>query len=164
MPETNLKLYFCDLLKKHIKSRKARQTDIAAVLGISGSAVSQMLSGNIMLKLQQLDAIMEYLQLDRTSAAELRDCLARIRSGDQDLRSPLNDFIKNSRIRCGFTLEKLSQVSGIPVENLKMLENKINVQPTPYEAVRLAAIFNCNVSELWQVVPDLQPEQPAAPV
>ena len=162
MPDTNLKSYFCDLLKKHIKNRKARQSDMAAVLGVSASAVSQMLSGNIMLKLQQLDSIMEFLQLDRASAAELRDCLARIRSGDQELRSPLNDFIKNSRIRCGYTFEKLSQISGIPVENLQMLENKINVQPTPYEAVRLAAIFNCNVAELWQVVPDLKPQ--AAPV
>lgn len=135
--------------------------DIAAVLGISGSAVSQMLSGNITLKLQQLEVIMEFLQLDRVSAAELRDCLTRIRSGVQELRSPLNDFIKNSRIRCGLTLEKLSQMSGIPVNNLNMLENKLNVQPTPHEAVRLAAIFNCNVGELWQVVPDLPQEKPA---
>lgn len=156
MAVSNLKRYFCGLLKRHIKANNVRQLDIAELLGISGSAVSQMLSGAITPKLQQLDLIMEHLKLDRTTAAELRDCLARIRSGDQELRSPLNDFIKSSRIRCGLTLEKLSQMSGIPEENLQMLENKINVQPTPHEAVRLAAIFNCNVSELWQIVPEPQ--------
>ena len=158
MAVSNLKKYFCDLLKKHIKAAKVRQLDIAEMLGISGSAVSQMLSGSITPKLQQLDMIMELLKLDRNTAAELRDCLARIRSGDQGLRSPLNDFIKSSRTRCGLTLEKLSKISGIPEENLQMLENKINVQPTPHEAVRLAAIFNCNVSELWQVSPDAAPD------
>ena len=163
MAVSNLKRYFCSLLKRHIKANNVRQLDIAELLGISGSAVSQMLSGMITPKLQQLDLIMEYLKLDRNTAAELRDCLARIRSGDQELRSPLNDFIKSSRIRCGLTLEKLSQMSGIPEENLQMLENKVNVQPTPHEAVRLAAIFNCNVSELWQVVPELPAKTPAAP-
>ena len=156
---SNLKKHFCDLLKKHIKANKARQLDIAELLGVSGSAVSQMLSGMITLKLQQLDLIMQYLKLDRNAAAELRDCLARIRSGDKELRSPLNDFIKSSRTHCGLSLEKLSQMSGIPLENLDMLENKLNVQPTPFEAVRLAAIFNCNISELWQVVPVVPPEQ-----
>lgn len=160
---SNLKRHFCELLKKHIKAAKARQLDIAGVLGISASAVSQMLSGSITPKLQQLDAIMQFLQLDRNAAAELRDCLARIRSGDQELRSPLNDFIKSARTRCGLTIEKLSQISGIPIETLNMLENKLNVQPTPYESVRLASIFNCNVSELWQVVPDL-PEKKINPV
>ena len=159
MDDSNLKKHFCDLLKKHIKANRARQLDIAELLGVSGSAVSQMLSGAITLKLQQLDLIMQYLKLDRNAAAELRDFLARIRSGDQELRSPLNDFIKSSRTHCGFTLEELSQMSGIPVKNLEMLENKFNVQPTPYEAVRLAAIFNCNISDLWQVVPLQPPEQ-----
>ena len=159
MAVSNLQKHFCELLKKHIKAAGVRQLDIAGVLGISGSAVSQMLSGNITPKLQQLDQIMEFLKLERTLAAELRDCLARIRSGDQELRSPLNDFIKSSRTRCGLTMEKLSQISGIPEENLRMLENKINVQPTPHEAVRLAAIFNCNINELWQVVPDVQTEK-----
>jgi len=157
---SNLKRYFCSLLKRHIKENNVRQLDIAELLGISGSAVSQMLSGMITPKLHQLDMIMEHLKLDRNTAAELRECLARIRSGDQELRSPLNDFIKSSRTRCGLTLEKLSQMSGIPEENLQMLENKVNVQPTPHEAVRLAAIFNCNVSELWQVVPE--PPKPAS--
>ena len=150
------------MLKRHIKANNVKQLDIAVLLGVSGSAVSQMLSGMITPKLQQLDLIMEHLKLDRNTAAELRDCLARIRSGDQELRSPLNDFIKSSRTRCGLTLEKLSQMSGIPEENLHMLENKVNVQPTPHEAVRLAAIFNCNVSELWQVVPELPEEMTAA--
>ncbi len=164
MAVSNLKKHFCELLKKYLKTAKAKQLDIAKVLDISPSAVSQMLSGSITPKLQQLEAIMEFLQLDRNATAELRDCLARIRSGDQELRSPLNDFIKSERTRNGLTIEKLSQISGIPEDTLVMLENKLNVQPTPYEAVRLASIFNCNVSELWQVVPDVPAQQaPPAP-
>ena len=94
------------------------------------------------------------MSLERTACAELRDCLMRIRSGDDHMRSPLNDFIKSERIRCGLTVEQLSQVCGIRQDTLLMLENKLNVQPTPWEAVRLAAIFNCNLSDLWQSVPD----------
>lgn len=137
--------------------------DIADALGISASAVSQMLSGRMTPNMKQLDVITRTLALDRTACAELRDFLMRIRSGDEQLRSPLNEFIKSSRIRCGLSMEQLSQVSGIKLENLMMLENKLNVQPTPNEAVRLAAIFDCNLSELWQSVPETPPAAPAAP-
>lgn len=137
--------------------------DIAAALGISASAVSQMLSGRMTPNLKQLDVITRTLALERSECAELRDFLMRIRSGDEQLRSPLNEFIKSSRIRCGLSVEQLSQVSGIKLETLLMLENKLNVQPTPNEAVRLAAIFDCNLSELWQSVPETAPAAPADP-
>ena len=137
--------------------------DIAVALGISPSAVSQMLSGRMTPNLKQLDVITRTLALERSECAELRDFLMRIRSGDEQLRSPLNEFIKSSRIRCGLSVEQLSQISGIKLETLLMLENKLNVQPTPNEAVRLAAIFDCNLSELWQSVPESPPAPPAEP-
>ncbi len=154
MDVSNLKKHFGDQLKQCLKKSDVRQIDVASALGISPSAVSQMLAGRIIPKLGQLDVIMQLLSLDRCECADLRDCLARIRSGDEELRSPLNDFIKSSRTKCGLSIEKLSEMSGIPAENLMMLENRLNIQPTPYEAVRLAAIFNCSVGDLWQVVPD----------
>ena len=40
---SNLKKHFCELLKKYLKTAKAKQLDIAKVLDISPSAVSQML-------------------------------------------------------------------------------------------------------------------------
>lgn len=153
-PVTDLKKHFGSLLKKYIRESSCRQVDIAAALELSPSAVSQMVSGRMCPNLKQLDVITRTLSLDRTACAELRDCLMRIRSGDDQMRSPLNDFIKSERIRCGLTVEQLSQVCGIKQDTLIMLENKLNVQPTPWEAVRLAAIFNCNLSELWQSVPD----------
>jgi len=147
----NLKLHFGKLLKKYIKDSGLRQFDIAETLNLSPSAVSQMLSGRMTPNLKQLDAILERLSLDRASSAELRDCLSRIRSGDENLRSPLNEFIKSNRVAKGLSVEQLANMTGIPEENLVMLENRLNVQPTPYEAVRLAAIFNCSISELCQV-------------
>ena len=150
---TNLKQHFGSLLKKHLKEAHIRQCDIAKALELSPSAVSQMLSGRMTPNLKQLDIILERLSLDRASSAELRDCLSRIRSGDENLRSPLNEFIKSNRMSRGLSFEQLSHMTGIPEENLAMFENCLNVQPTPYEAVRLAAIFRCNISEFWQVAP-----------
>ena len=163
MDISNLKKHFGDQLKQCIKKSNVRQVDVAEALGLSPSAVSQMLSGRIVPKLGQLDVIMQLLSLDRCVCADLRDCLARIRSGDEELRSPLNDFIKSSRTECGLSIAKLSEMSGIPEENLIMLENRLNIQPTPYEAVRLAAIFNCNVSELWQVAPEKSDKNESEP-
>ncbi len=57
--------------------------DIAAALGISASAVSQMLSGRMTPNLKQLDVITRTLALERSECAELRDFLMRIRSGDE---------------------------------------------------------------------------------
>ena len=154
MAVSKLKKHFGGLLKKYTKDAKKRQLDIAAALELSPSAVSQMYSGRMIPNLKQLDTIMQILALDRNCCSELRDCLARIRSGDAYLRSPLNDFIKSERTKKGLTIDQLAMMSGIPKENLEMLETHLNTQPTPHEAVRLAAIFNCSVSELWQVVPE----------
>ena len=154
MAISNLKEHFGCLLRGYIKAANIRQLDLAVALDLSPSAISQMLSGKMSPNLKQLDTIMEKLSLDRNACAELRDCLSRIRSGDENLRSPLNDFIKSARTKQGLSQENLSQMSGIPLENLVMLETRLNVQPTPDEAVRLAAIFKCSVSELWQVAPE----------
>ena len=151
---SDLKIHFGNMLKKHIKDSKVRQLDIAAALELSASAVSQMLSGRIVPSMKQLDTMTRLLQLDRNVCAELRDCLMRIRSGDEYMRSPLNDFIRSARIRCGLTVKQLAVMTGIPEENLNMLESCLNVQPTPHEAVRLSAIFGCSVNELWQMAPD----------
>lgn len=155
---SDLKVHFGKLLKQYIRQSKVRQLDVAQALDLSPSAVSQMLSGRIIPHLKQLDTITQLLQLERPVCAELRDCLMRIRSGDEHLRSPLNDFIRSSRTRCGLSLKQLSAMTGIPEENLEMLETKLNVQPTPHEAVRLAAIFGCSVNELWQMQPEAQGE------
>lgn len=151
MADSNLKHYLGCMLKKHIRTANVKQLEVADALGISASAVSQMLSGRMCPSYKQLEIITELLSLDRTVCAELRDCITRIRSGDEEVRSPLNDFIKSARIKCGLSIEKLSAKTGIPEENLQMLENRLNVQPTPYEAIRLAAVFGCKVNELWQV-------------
>ena len=155
MSESDLKKHFAILLKGYVKRSKLRQLEVARRLDISASAVSQMLSGRVMPNLKQLDEITRMLALSRFECAELRDCLARIRSGDEGLRSPLNDFIRSSRIRSGLSLEQLSEKTGIPPEHLEMLENKLNIQPSPYEAVRLAAVFECNINDLCQISPGL---------
>ena len=155
MSESDLKKHFSTLLKGYVKRSQVRQLEIAKQLDISASAVSQMLSGRVVPNLKQLEEITLMLTLSRFECAELRDCLARIRSGDEGLRSPLNDFIRSSRIRSGLSLGQLSEMTGIPAEHLEMLENKLNVQPSPYEAVRLAAVFECNINDLCQISPGL---------
>ncbi|MBE6368662.1 MAG: helix-turn-helix domain-containing protein [Lentisphaerae bacterium] len=160
MAVTDLKAQFCKQLKKYIKNAGVKQCELASALKMSASAVSQMLSGLIVPNVKQLDIIMEKIALDRVTCAVLRDYLIRIRSGEEDLRSPLNDFIRDSRIKAGLSIEELSEQSGIPVEDLNNLENMLAMQPMPSEAARLAAVFNCDISELWQDVPELNMTQP----
>ena len=112
---SSLKQHFCDTLKKHIKASKVRKLELAEVLELSPSAVSQMLSGRINPNLKQFDAMCQLLSLDRKECADLRDCLLRIRSGDDELRSPLNDFIKSSRTKHGLTIDQFAYMTGIPV-------------------------------------------------
>ena len=125
MAVTDLKAQFCKQLKKYIKNAGVKQCELASALKMSASAVSQMLSGLIVPNVKQLDIIMEKIALDRVTCAVLRDYLIRIRSGEEDLRSPLNDFIRDSRIKAGLSIEELSEQSGIPVEDLNNLENML---------------------------------------
>ena len=158
MAITELKKKLGALIRAHLKQSRLRQLDIAAALELSPSAISQMLSGRMVPSLAQLDMMCEKMALNRRQSAELRDCLARIRTGESDISSPLNDFLKSARIRRGLSLRQLSDMTGIPAVDLKMLETRVGVRPNPSEAVRLSAVLDCDLAELWSSAPP-----PAAP-
>lgn len=153
MAITELKIKLGALIRAHLKQSKLRQLDFAHALNVSASAVSQMLSGRMVPSLPQLDVIAQKLALDRNQTAELRDCLARIRTGEATIRSPLNDFLKSARIRRGLSIGQLSKLTGIPASDITTLETRVGVQPSPTEAVRLAAVLECEIGELWQSLP-----------
>ena len=158
MAITELKMKLGALLRAHLKYSGLRQLDLAAALALSPSAVSQMLSGRMVPSLAQLEVMCEKLALNRRQVAELRDCLSRIRTGESDISSPLNDFLKNARIRRGISIQQLSDMTGIPAVDLKMLETKVGIRPSPTEAVRLSAALDCELTELWNVTPPPAPD------
>ncbi len=153
MAITGLKVRLGELIRGYLKQSKLRQLDFAQALAVSPSAVSQMLSGRMVPSLAQLDTMAQKLALDRNQAAELRDYLARIRTGEEEIRSPLNDFIRSARIRRGLSVGQLSRLTGIPAADLSTLESRIGAQPSPTEAVRLAAVLECDIGDLWQIAP-----------
>ena len=153
MAITELKMKLGALIRAHLKCSGLRQLDLAAALELSPSAISQMLSGRMVPSLAQLDVMCEKLALSRRQVAELRDCLSRIRTGESDISSPLNDFLKNARIRRGLSIKQLSDLTGIPAIDLKMLETRVGIRPNPTEAVRLSAALDCDLTELWNVTP-----------
>ena len=156
MAVTELKLKLGALIRVYLKHSKLRQLDFARALNVSASAVSQMLSGRMVPSLAQLDIICQKLALDRNQTAELRDCLTRIRTGEAHISSPLNDFLKSARIRRGLSISQLSNLTGIPAKDISTLETKVGVRPSPTEAVRLAAVLECEIAELWQSTPPPQ--------
>ncbi|MBE6367808.1 MAG: helix-turn-helix transcriptional regulator [Lentisphaerae bacterium] len=152
--DLSLKKFLGDQLKQHMKNSKVRQLTIAKAMGVTPSAVSQMLSGKMTPSMAQLNTFLEVLKLDPATGGKLRECLAKLRSGDTVLRSPLNEFIFSQRTERCLSLDQLAFMTGIPVENLSDLENRFEAVPSPHEATRLAAVFNCAPSDIWSVSPD----------
>ncbi|MDR0932004.1 MAG: helix-turn-helix domain-containing protein [Victivallales bacterium] len=150
MPVTPLKLKFGKLIRDYLRNAEIYQNELADRMQVSGSAVSQMLHGKIILHQHHLKLICELLQLDRTRAFELQSMLAAIRTGEENLRSPFNDTMFSLRCERGLTLQQLSNLSGIPVAHLQVFENSFEAIPTLDEASKLAPILGCTPASLLQ--------------
>jgi transcriptional regulator with XRE-family HTH domain len=85
----------------------------------------------------------------------MRDLLARIRSGMHELRSPVNEFIRNSRKERGISMAKLAEATGIPVAELRILETCSTVVPSQEQLSSLAEELDFDDSEIQQLINDL---------
>lgn len=150
MAITPLKAKFGKLIRDYLRNAEIRQNDLAAKLKISGSAVSQMLHGKIVPNQQQLSAICELLQLDRTRAFELQSMLSCIRTGAENMRSPFNQNMFTLRCQRGLSYQQLANLSGIPASHIEVFETCFEAVPTLDEASRLAPILGCTPAALLQ--------------
>ncbi|MBR2509087.1 MAG: helix-turn-helix transcriptional regulator, partial [Lentisphaeria bacterium] len=70
---------FENSMKKFIKRAKLRQAYLASMLGVTSSAVSQMIKGRIIMSRAQLRTICEGLNLTQDEALDMQTLLTRIR-------------------------------------------------------------------------------------
>ncbi len=132
-----------ELVRGYLATRKVRQCELAKALQVSNSAVSQMLSGRIVLNQEQLITLSTLLALPRDQYLELSAMAASIHSGVKNLRSRFNQLMTSARCERGVDVRKLSNLTGVSTARLELLENCYNVIPTVEEIERLAPVLSC---------------------
>lgn len=155
MTSVPLKLKLGKLIKSGLQAAGLRQLDLAQHLQISTSAVSQMLNGKTAPAAAHLDKIFQLLNCSRNQVFIMRDLLARIRSGMHELRSPVNDFIRNARKERSLSMAKLASLSKIPVAELRILETCSTVVPSNEQIMALAEILEFDDNDMQQLLNDL---------
>ncbi|MDD3885650.1 MAG: helix-turn-helix transcriptional regulator [Victivallaceae bacterium] len=148
MTITPLKVKFGNLLRDYLQRAGVRQNKLAEELNVSGSAVSQMLSGRIVLNQPQLKQVCELLSLDEMQSYELISMLASIRNGVENLTSPFNRQLFALRCQRGLTVRQLSNLSGVPVSHIEVLEKCFDAIPAADEVEKLARILDFPSSSL----------------
>ena len=155
MTSVPLKLKLGKLIKSGLQAAGLRQLDLAQHLQVSTSAVSQMLNGKTAPAAVHLDKIFQLLNCSRNQVFIMRDLLARIRSGMHEFRSPVNEFIRNSRKERSLSMSKLAELSGISVAELRILETCSTVIPSEEQLMTLAKILEFENDDMRQLLQDL---------
>jgi transcriptional regulator with XRE-family HTH domain len=148
MPITPLKRKLGMMIKSGLSAAGLRQLDLARHLGVSTSAVSQMLHGKTAPDARHLETIIELLQCSRNQIFIMRDLLAKIRTGVKELRSPFNEFLSDARKAQNLTFAGLSNLTGIPTSELRAYETCASAKPESEQLEVLANALECNLDEL----------------
>ena len=150
MAITPLKIRFGKLLGDYLRNAGIKQNDVAALLGVSGSAVSQMMHGKIVPDQQQLTAICELLALDCAQLFELNSMLSQNRTGAENLLSPFNHSLFALRCQRGLSIRQLANLSGVSADHIRVFETCFGAIPLPEEAEKLARVLGCSTASLLQ--------------
>ncbi len=148
MNTKNMRTRLCALLKECFVSAHVKQGDIAKLLGVSDSAISQMLVGKIVPNQAQIEKICEKVSVDRKKYLEITSLVSHIRSGFDELRSPFNHVLFAMRCQRGMSRRALSKASGIGNTRLRSLEHNCRAVPEAGEIKSLSAALCCPESEL----------------
>ena len=132
---------FAEIFRQQKKYCGLPQCDIAAKLGISASAVSQIFNGVTMPKPEHLEALFELMKIPAEVAQELRSLRFQIRAGYTDVQSVLNRMIIAYREEKGISSEKLAALADIPLTEIKKLETCPTAFPTAEQCYKLAKVF-----------------------
>ena len=141
MAEFSLKEQFLRLLRKVVRDSGATRAELIDRLGISASAVSQMLSGDLLPTVQRLDQIIEHLHPASDDAEKLQNMLLWLRSGSSRNPSEFNRRLFMARCQNSLTIDQLALASAIPASRLRRLERTSYAEPTMDEAATLSRIL-----------------------
>lgn len=143
------RIRFGMLLRKLLRERGIRQTSVSVLLGVTNSAVSQMLSGKIVPNAEQLNSILRLLKAEPAQVSELKLLVARVRMGGESFRSPFNEWFSSIRQQAGYTQSSLAHAAGIPLRQLRQLENNFAVEPTLEETRLLAPLLHVTPADFF---------------
>ena len=141
MAELSLKQQFVRSLRGMLRNSGMTRGELIAHLGISASAMSQMLKGELLPTASRLDKIIEFLHPPVDEAEKLQDMVLWLRSGSGRRRSEFNRRLFMARCQSSLTLEQLSAAAAIPVARLRRLEDTAYAVPTPDEVETLSMVL-----------------------
>ena len=141
MAEISLKEQFLRLLNQIVRDSGTTRAELCDRLGISASAVSQMLSGDMLPTVRRLDQIIELLHPAADDAEKLQNMLLWLRSGSSRKLSEFNRRLFMARCQNSLTIEQLALASAIPASRLRRLERTAYAEPTMDEAATLSHIL-----------------------
>jgi len=140
---------FQSLLKGYLCAKKIRQQAVAKELGLTSSAVSQMLSGKKMLfQMHHLNRICEMLALEPAQTFELQSLLLRLRNAGEFATTPFARMLFALRIARGVSYCELANLTGISAATLQRLEKDDSASLSPEIAEKLAPVLNCRAELL----------------
>lgn len=150
MTTSALKIKFGKTLKHYMQRADVKQRDIAELIGVTCSAVSQVLHGKITIKQEQLDMICDRLGLNVAHAHELSSMLTQIRTGSTMARSPFNRMVFSLRCQRNLSPIQLANLSGISSTKIEAFENNFDVIPALPDIIKIAEVLECSAEELAQ--------------
>lgn len=145
MAELSLKQEFVRLLHEVVRGGGMAGVELADRLGISASALSQMLSGKLLPTLPRLDMLVEALHPNADTAKRLQDMLLWLRSGCAGRPSDFNRRLFMVRCEKSLSVEQLAERAAIPVARVRRMERTAYAVPTAGE---LAALNSALGAEL----------------
>lgn len=141
MAEFSLKEQFVRLLREVVRDSGVTRAELIGRLGISASAVSQMLNGDLLPTVRRLDQVIEILHPAADDAEKLQNMLLWLRSGGSRCLSEFNRRLFMARCQNSLTIERLAMASAIPASRLRRLERTAYAEPTKEEAATLSSIL-----------------------
>lgn len=136
------KLTLGQLISRHLKSGGKKQTDLARYLGVTQSAVSQMINGKTAPAMTQLEKICRFAGCDKITSYRLKSLLVKIKTGADNPRSIFNENLRKYRQRLELSVNELAELTKIDVEELVAMEELGNAMPTEKQLTLLAAALN----------------------
>jgi len=162
MAEFSLKQQFVRSLRKAVSAGGATRAALMECLGLSASAVSQMLSGDILPTLKRLDQLIEFLHPEPDDAEKLQTMLLWLRAGSDRCPSEFNRRLFMARCRNALSIEKLAMLSAIPASRLRRLERTAYAEPTGEEVAALSMILGQPLKDgVFVAETDAEPQEVA---
>ena len=147
MAELSLKQQFVRLLREVLRDSGMTRGELVAHLGISASAVSQMLNGGLLPTVARLDQIIEALHPSVENAEKLQNMVLWLRAGATREHSDFNRRLFMERCRSALTIDQLAAASAISAARLRRLESTAYAVPTSDEAAILSGIFGVPLTD-----------------